>query len=113
MNPDIPYLLEALDGHWKGYGVVHEHPIVPSEYSQRQVHGSLWFEAKTLPLLELYPENFMFETDDSHPTHLSPGPASYAYKPADPIAAHGQDVPLEVVRKVLYENAARVYRWDP
>jgi predicted TIM-barrel fold metal-dependent hydrolase len=108
----IPYLLEVLDWHWKGYGVVREHPMLPSEYFQRQVYGSLWFEAKTLPLLELYPDNFMFETDYPHPTSLSPGPASYADKPADHIAAHWQNVPLEVARKVLHENAARVYRWD-
>jgi predicted TIM-barrel fold metal-dependent hydrolase len=76
------------------------------------MYGSLWFEAKTLPLLELYPDNHMFETDYPHPTSLAPGPASYAAKPADHIRAHWQDLPLEVARKVLHGNAARVYRWD-
>ena len=72
----------------------------------------LWFEAKTLPLLQTYPDNFMFETDYPHPTSLSPGPASYADKAADHINANWGDVPHELARKVLHDNAARVYRWD-
>ena len=104
-------LLEVLDWHWKGYGVVREHPMLPSEYFRRQVFGSLWFETTTLPLLEVYPDNFMFETDYPHPTSLSPGPASYANKPSDHIRENWQNVPPEIARKVLHDNAARVYRW--
>ncbi len=107
----VPYLLEVLDWHWKGYGVVRDHPMLPSEYFRRQVYGSLWFETTTLPLLDVYPDNFMFETDYPHPTSLSPGPASAASKPSDHIREHWQNVPPEIARKVLRDNAARVYRW--
>ncbi len=108
----VPYLLEVLDWHWKGYGVVRDRPMLPSEYFRRQVYGSLWFETTTLPLLEVYPDNFMFETDYPHPTSLSPGPASHADRPSDHIQKNWQKVPLEIARKVLHENAARVYRWN-
>jgi uncharacterized protein len=54
----------------------------------------------------------MFETDFPHPTSLSPGPASYAGRPADVLAGSMAGMPHDTVRKVLYENAARVYGFD-
>jgi len=109
----IPYLLDNLDWHWKGYGAHVKHSMLPSEYFRRQCYGSLWFEQSTLPLLELFPDNFMFETDFPHPTGLSPGPASPADLPSVHIANGFTDVvPADVARKVLYENAANVYQLD-
>ena len=87
--------------------------MLPSEYFRRQCYGSLWFEQSTLPLLELFPDNFMFETDFPHPTGLSPGPASPAELPSVHIAKGFSDVvPADVAHKVLYQNAANVYHLD-
>jgi predicted TIM-barrel fold metal-dependent hydrolase len=105
----IPYLLDSLDWHWKGYGAHLESPMLPSEYFARQCYGTFWFETATLPLLETYPNNFMFETDYPHPTSMSPGPASPAELPSEHIRNHFASVPPDVARKVLHDNAARVY----
>jgi len=86
--------------------------MLPSEYFRRQCYGTFWFERKTLPLLETYPDNFMFETDYPHPTSMSPGPASPAERPADHIRSAFARVPDDVARKALHDNAAAVYHLD-
>ena len=108
----LPYLLESLDWHWKGYGAHLTSPMLPSEYFRRQCYGAFWFEKGTLPLLSLYPDNFMFETDYPHPTSMSPGPCSPAQLPKDHIAEAFADVPIEVARKALHDNAAAVYHLE-
>ena len=106
----ITYLMEVLDWHWKGYGAYKDSELLPSEYFRRQCYGSFWFERETLALLDTYPDNFFFETDYPHPTSLSPGPCSPADKPDDHIEKAFASVPDDIARKVLYENAARVYK---
>jgi predicted TIM-barrel fold metal-dependent hydrolase len=110
----IPYLLDSLDWHWKGYGGERHRPssLLPSEYFARQCYGTFWFEHTTLPLLETYPDNFMFETDYPHPTSMSPGPASPAELPSEHIRRYFPGVPADVARKALHDNAARVYHLD-
>ncbi len=105
----ITYLLDSLDWHWKGYGAYRDSPLLPSEYFQRQCYGSFWFERQTLPLLETYPDNFMFETDYPHPTSMSPGPASPAELPKVHIGRAFAKVPFDIARKALHDNAAGVY----
>ncbi len=106
----LPYLIESLDWHWKGYGAHEMHPgPLPSEIFRRQCYGTFWFERVSLPLLEAYPDNFMFETDYPHPTSLTPGPASPAERVDHHVAHAFADVDEEVARKALYGNAARVY----
>ena len=110
----VPYLVELLDWLWHNYGARRDYPnlLLPSEYFRRQCYGSFWFETTTLELLELYPDNFMFETDYPHPTSLSPGPASTAEPPSVHIRNSFRHVPVEIARKVLYENAAALYKLD-
>jgi predicted TIM-barrel fold metal-dependent hydrolase len=108
----ITYLLESLDWHWKGYGAHRSSPLLPSEYFRRQCYGTFWFETQTLPLLETYPDNFMFETDYPHPTSMSPGPASPAEVPNQHIAKHFVGVRPEIARKALHDNAARIYHLE-
>jgi predicted TIM-barrel fold metal-dependent hydrolase len=105
----IPYLLESLDWHWIGQGGRPSLPLLPSEYFRRQCYGTFWFETTTLPLLELYADNMMFETDYPHPTSLSPGPTSPALPPNKHIATYFNKVPVDVAHKVLHDNAARLY----
>jgi predicted TIM-barrel fold metal-dependent hydrolase len=105
----IPYLMESLDWHWKGYGAHLKSDMLPSEYFRRQCYGCFWFERGTLPLLDLYPDNFMFETDYPHPTSMSPGPCSPAELPSAHIKAAFENVPADIARKALHDNAARVY----
>jgi uncharacterized protein len=107
----VPYLLEGLDWSWMNMGAYDawKDRLMPSEYFKRQCYGTFWFEHSTLPLLEHFPDNFMFETDFPHPAGVSPGPASYAKSPQDHIAERMVGLPEHLVRNALYNNAARVY----
>jgi predicted TIM-barrel fold metal-dependent hydrolase len=107
----FPYLIESLDWQWRGAGadVILKDRLLPSEYFFRQIYTSFWFEKNSLRLLDLMPENVMFETDFPHSTSLTPGSKSVA-KPPEVYAAELLDVVgPELGRKVLYENAARIY----
>ena len=110
----VPYLVESMDWMWKNGGAFRENPDLPlpSEIFRRQVYATFWFEKTTLKNLVDYADNVMFETDYPHPTSLSPGPASYADIPRNIATENLQDFPDDVVRKVLHENAARIYHMD-
>ena len=105
----VPYLMDALDWHWKGYGAWKDHPLLPSEYFRRQCYGSLWFEHSTLNQLSAFPDNFMFESDYPHPTSLAPGAAMPKLMAKDYLRTTFADVSPELTRKVLHDNAAQVY----
>ena len=108
----VPYLLEALDWQWLNGGARQEFPdrLMPSEYFRRQMYGTIWFEKLSLErLIDLYPDNVMFETDFPHPTSLSPGPASYTGSPKEVVEKNMIDLPEDIQRKLLYQNAAHVY----
>ena len=107
----LPFLLDSLDWQWLGSGARDRYPdrLMPSEYFRRQVYGMFWFEKDSLELLPKYQDNVMFETDFPHPTSLHPGPASYSPSPAEVIARDTAIVGESVMRKVLFDNPARVY----
>ena len=108
----VPYLLEAIDWQWSTLGAraAFSERLLPSEYFMRQCYGTFWFEKTTMPLLEAFADNFMFATDFPHPLSVSPGPASPADMPNIHVAKAFADVPDEVARKVVYSNAARLYK---
>jgi predicted TIM-barrel fold metal-dependent hydrolase len=51
----------------------------------------------------------MFETDFPHRTSLSPGQGSSSPRPDELIADHIKTLGADIMHKMLYENAARVY----
>lgn len=110
----VPYLLEAMDWQWQNDGVGLEHPefdLLPSEYFHRQVYACFWFEklvpGRVLDLIGV--DNVMYETDFPHPTSMSPGPASVAQPAREFIEEYLSGWPEDVLRKILHDNAARVY----
>ena len=108
----LPFLMEMVDWQWKNSGAASANPdwLLPSDYFRRQWYGSFWFERALLKeSIRNYPDNFMFETDYPHPTSLSPGPASFARNPKVVIEESLAGLPEDMVRKVLHDNAARVY----
>jgi predicted TIM-barrel fold metal-dependent hydrolase len=107
----LPYLLEALDWQFKNSSArtAHGDMLLPSDYFRRQIYGTFWFEAQIGRQIELYPDNFMFESDYPHPTSLSPGPNTTAQGPRDTIIENLGDLSDETLVKVLQDNAARVY----
>ncbi|HXC78779.1 MAG TPA: amidohydrolase family protein [Candidatus Acidoferrum sp.] len=111
----IPTSVAFMDWQWINSGVYQEHPeydLLPSEYFKRQIYGCFWMERETAlhAFDQLGPDNFFFESDFPHGTCLAPGPATTASAPRDFLAAGlAQDLPDDVLRKVLFGNAARVY----
>ncbi len=106
----IPFLLDSLDWQWMGTGAIDRYPdrMMPSEYFRRQVYTMFWFEKEGLDLLPRYQDNVMFETDFPHPTCLHPGPG-HSPSPAEVIRRDTEIVGEAVMRKVLHDNASRVY----
>lgn len=111
----LPFLLETLDWQWLNSGCAQEHPewggMLPSDFFRRQIYGCFWFErgSARAAIDLLGADNLMFETDFPHPTSLSPGPASTAENPKEHVAHALGNLPEETLRKVLHDNAARIY----
>jgi predicted TIM-barrel fold metal-dependent hydrolase len=110
----VPFLLEAMDWQYKNNrGSLSRKGLpLPSEYFRRQVFATFWYEENVARLLDLLADNVMFESDYPHPTSLSPGPGSMAEDAKTTIARNLAGVPEEIRRKVLHDNAARLYRID-
>ncbi len=104
----IPFLLEACD-HTFGYGNVRqqrpEFEMKPSEYFERQVYGCYFFEEGTpAQVIErIGPDNILFETDYPHPVCL------YGNVREKIDAGLAGALP-ENRRKLLFDNAARLYK---
>ena len=112
----IPWLLEAFDWQWLNSGVSKEHPefrLLPSEYFERQIYASFWFEKKMLQsAIEKYPNNMMYETDFPHATSMSPGPQSTAQAPRDYAQEVLSGLKSDHLQKLLHDNAAKLYQID-
>jgi predicted TIM-barrel fold metal-dependent hydrolase len=107
------FAIEAFDWQWLNNGVRSEHPeydLMPSEYFRRQIYGCFWFEGEgAKKAIEIFPDNMLYETDFPHPTSMSPGPQSAAEHPRDYVERVLGDLPEDKIRKVVHDNAARVY----
>lgn len=108
----LPYVLQALDWQWFNDGVAAENPNspIPSELFRRQVYGTFWFEQIVPEHIAPWIDNVMFETDYPHPTSLSPGPNSTSLRPVEMAAKNMAGMDDASIRKVVHDNAARVYR---
>ncbi|MGD0391101.1 MAG: amidohydrolase family protein [Acidimicrobiales bacterium] len=102
----IPFILEALD-----YEITENAPLArtrlsltPTEYFRRQIYATTWFERTNLPSMvaAVGEDNIMFETDYPHPTCLYPDPLKTAEENMRELSTTAQ-------RKILGENAARLY----
>ena len=103
----VPFILEALD-----YEMSENAPqqldalsMLPSEYFKRNLFATFWFERNNLPTLveAVGADRILFETDFPHPTCLYP-------KPLDTVAEKMSVLAPDVQRKILGENAAKLYR---
>jgi uncharacterized protein len=105
----IPFILETMD-----YEILENAPQQaaelsrkPSEYFKTNWYGTFWFEENGGDLQGLIDnvgeDNVMFETDFPHPTCMYPDPLST-------VEARMSALRPETRRKVLGENAAKLYR---
>jgi predicted TIM-barrel fold metal-dependent hydrolase len=112
----IPWLMQAFDWQWTNSGVNKEHPefkLLPSEYFERQIYASFWFEKEMLqPAIKKYPNNILYETDYPHATSMSPGPQSTAQPPREYAQQVLEGLPTDHLRKLLHENAAKISHID-
>jgi predicted TIM-barrel fold metal-dependent hydrolase len=102
----IPYVIERLEYQLRDTtpdGRGFDQPF-PSELFRRQVYATFWFEeAGPSRLLEdVGFDNVMFETDFPHPTCLFPSAVEHAMRVLAPWGP-------EVQRKVMQDNAAKLY----
>jgi predicted TIM-barrel fold metal-dependent hydrolase len=112
----IPYLLESMDWQWTNLGLEEKFPerkMLPSEYFRRQVYATFWFERDSIThTVELVQDNVFYETDFPHPTSISPGPHYFSTSAREALETNLSALPESVLRKVLHDNAARVYHID-
>lgn len=108
----VPFVLECLDYHYKrSTGGLPDLPwgdLLPSDLFRRQVYLNFWFEQLQPWQVEAIGEDhIMFETDFPHPTCLGVAETREA------IQTGMAGFPREVVEKILWRNAAALYRLDP
>lgn len=105
----VPFILETMD-----YELWENAPAqaaklqrMPSEYFKDHWHATFWFERNQGDLQRLIDsvgeDNVLFETDFPHPTCLYPSPL-------DTVEEKMLTLRPETRRKVLGENAAKLYR---
>ena len=107
----IPFVLEACDYAFDYSQIRQQRPefrLRPSEYFARQVYSCFWFEEQAQQrMLDLIGEdNVLFETDYPHPVCL------YG-NVREKIEAGLRDARPSVRRKLLFGNAAKLYKVDP
>jgi predicted TIM-barrel fold metal-dependent hydrolase len=107
----IPYLIEAMDWQFLNNraSVTRKDLLLPSEYFKRQIYATFWFESNLHRTIDLFQDNLMFESDFPHPTSLTPGPGSIATDAKTYIADKLAIVPAGIKRKILHDNAAKLY----
>jgi predicted TIM-barrel fold metal-dependent hydrolase len=102
----IPYVLERVDFEYFEDFEELETPTQPSalEMFKRNVYGCFWFEKSgpTMLLEYIGADNVMWESDFPHPTCLHPDAVR---RSAEALAG----VKPEYVRKVMQDNAAKLY----
>jgi predicted TIM-barrel fold metal-dependent hydrolase len=107
-----PWVLEQMDWLWQSSGAYKEFPDrdLPSEIWRQSFYATYWFEQGPLRQLEDFADNVMYETDFPHETSL---PALHVSPRAHAVAGlERAGVSMETARKVLYQNAAKLYHLD-
>jgi predicted TIM-barrel fold metal-dependent hydrolase len=108
----LPFLLESADYQFEAMAVQRERRdfrLRPSEYFRRQVYACCWFETVTSDaILDRIGEgNVLFETDFPHPTSI------YGDEVHATIASSLGTLSEPARRRVLWENAAKLYAIEP
>ncbi|MDA8046474.1 MAG: amidohydrolase family protein [Actinomycetota bacterium] len=107
----VPFMLEAMDYELEENAPEWFHKLQkrPSEYFRDNWFATFWFETGRGDLQHLIDavgeDKVLFETDFPHPTCLHPNPVEMV---AEKVAT----LRPETQRKVMGENAARLYRID-
>jgi len=100
----VPYLLETADHQWERQKLFREGmSIKPSEYFHRQCYVNFWYEKVGIENRHhIGVDNIMWESDFPHPTCTWPNSQEF-------IARSLEGVPQDERRKILVDNAVRVF----
>ena len=99
----IPYVLEHMDLEWEDQFQDLDLTMKPSEYWRRQCYATYQSDPVGIRLIDLLGEdNVMWGSDFPHPDGVWPDSQEF-------IAREMDGVDAGVKRKVLWENAARLY----
>jgi len=111
----LPWLIEELDyRHWRlweaeEYWAQHGGiplRMKPSELFKRQVYATFQESPTAMRLLEFYgPDNLLWASDYPHPDSVWPNSRAA-------IERQMGHLPIETVRKLTYDNAAKLYGLD-
>ena len=101
----VPYVLEACDHEWQQCQLwEHGYPTKPSDLFRQHCHIDFWYEQMGLQLRHVIGiNNIMWESDFPHPTSIWPNSARY-------VEGSLGGVPEDERRKILVDNARRVYK---
>jgi len=105
----IPFMLETMDYELFENAPEHAKALkkLPSEYFKDHWYATFWFETNQGDVQGLMDkvgeDNVLFETDFPHPTCLYPSPL-------ESVAEKMNTLRPETRRKVMGENAAKLYR---
>ena len=104
----VPYLLEVADHQWERQNLAREGmSMKPSDYFHRQCYVNFWFERIGIENRHhIGVDNIMWESDFPHPTCTWPNSSDY-------IKRSFAGVPEDEQRKMLVDNAVRVFNLEP
>lgn len=101
----IPYVLEHMDLEWEDQFQDLTLTMKPSEYWRRQCYATYQSDPIGVRLLDVLGEdNVMWGNDFPHPDGIWPDSNEFIAKELD-------DVPGEIKRKIICENAGRLYQF--
>jgi predicted TIM-barrel fold metal-dependent hydrolase len=99
----IPYILDRMDLEWEDQFKDLDLRMAPSEYWRRQCKATFQSDKVGMKLLdELGIENVMWASDFPHPDGIWPDSVEYIDRELGPL-------PADVRRKIICENAGKLY----
>jgi len=101
----IPYILDRMDAEWEDQFKELDLTMKPSAYWYRQCYATYQSDPIGVKLLdELGVDNVMWGSDFPHPDGIYPDSQEYIQKELG-------HLPAEVRRKIVCDNAAKLYRF--
>jgi len=101
----IPYILDRMDAEWEDQFKDLDLKMRPSEYWYRQCYATYQSDPVGVKLLEeLGADNIMWGSDFPHPDGIYPDSQEYIEKELG-------HLPADVKKKIVCDNAARLYRF--
>ena len=99
----IPYVLERMDYEWGDQFRNLELTMSPSDYWRRQMFATFQYDEVGIANLErIGADNVMWGSDFPHPDGIWPDSQEH-------LARQLGELPQETRRKIVYDNAARLY----